>query len=72
MQSGKRASGSFRSSFQEEARRRYRKRMQEEYEEELERVVRSSSIVFEYRESLAKLLVMPNGFFLCLLDQLST
>ncbi|XP_010687528.1 uncharacterized protein LOC104901632 isoform X2 [Beta vulgaris subsp. vulgaris] len=40
MQSGKRASGSFRSSFQEEARRRYRKRMQEEYEEELERVER--------------------------------
>lgn len=46
--------------------------MQEEYEEELERVVRSSSIVFEYRESLAKLLVMLNGTFLCLLDQLST
>lgn len=40
MQSGKAGSGSFRSSFQEEARRRYRQRMQEEYEEELERVER--------------------------------
>lgn len=40
MQSGKGGNGSFRSSFQEEARRRYRKRMQEEYEEEMERVER--------------------------------
>ncbi|XP_021754676.1 uncharacterized protein LOC110719983 [Chenopodium quinoa] len=40
MQSQKGGSGSFRSSFQEEARRRYRQRMQEEYEEELERVER--------------------------------
>ncbi|KAL5558716.1 hypothetical protein UlMin_034927 [Ulmus minor] len=31
---------SFRSSFQEEARRRYNRRMQEEYEEEMERVER--------------------------------
>ncbi|CAO2833902.1 unnamed protein product [Amaranthus hypochondriacus] len=40
MQSGKGGSGSFRSSFQEDARRRYRQRMQEEYEEEMERVER--------------------------------
>ncbi|CAN0838799.1 Chaperone protein DnaJ [Linum grandiflorum] len=33
-------SGSFRSAFQEEARRRYNRRMQEEYEEEMERVER--------------------------------
>lgn len=39
-QSWKGGSGSFRSSFQEEARRRYRQRMQEEYEEEMERVER--------------------------------
>ena len=45
MQSGKGGSGSFRSSFQEEARRRYRQRMQEEYEEEMERVVWSSVII---------------------------
>ncbi|CAN1341279.1 Chaperone protein DnaJ [Linum perenne] len=32
--------GSFRSAFQEEARRRYNRRMQEEYEEEMERVER--------------------------------
>ncbi|KAE8715623.1 putative DNA binding protein [Hibiscus syriacus] len=32
--------GSFRTSFQEEARRRYNRRMQEEYEEEMERVER--------------------------------
>lgn len=32
--------GSFRTNFQEEARRRYNRRMQEEYEEELERVER--------------------------------
>lgn len=46
MQSGKGGSGSFRSSFQEDARRRYRQRMQEEYEEEMERVVWSSVIIF--------------------------
>ncbi|KAL2894911.1 Chaperone protein DnaJ [Bienertia sinuspersici] len=40
MQSGKTGSSSFRSSFQEDARRRYKKRMQEEYEEEMERVER--------------------------------
>ncbi|KNA15410.1 hypothetical protein SOVF_098010 [Spinacia oleracea] len=40
MQSNKGGSGSFRSSFQEDARRRYRQRMQEEYEDELERVER--------------------------------
>lgn len=39
-QSWKRGTGSFRSSFQEEARRKYRQRMQEEYEEEMERVER--------------------------------
>ncbi|XP_052189476.1 uncharacterized protein LOC127799467 isoform X2 [Diospyros lotus] len=33
-------SGSFRSSFQEEAWKRYNRRMQEEYEEEMERVER--------------------------------
>ncbi|XP_039031127.1 uncharacterized protein LOC120165744 [Hibiscus syriacus] len=32
--------GSFRTSFQEESRRRYNRRMQEEYEEEMERVER--------------------------------
>ncbi|XVE95080.1 hypothetical protein REPUB_Repub02eG0065300 [Reevesia pubescens] len=32
--------GSFRTSFQEETRRRYSRRMQEEYEEEMERVER--------------------------------
>ncbi|XWS25471.1 hypothetical protein CRYUN_Cryun27aG0071000 [Craigia yunnanensis] len=32
--------GSFRTSFQEEARRRYNRRIQEEYEEEMERVER--------------------------------
>ncbi|KAL4296183.1 hypothetical protein GQ457_12G017220 [Hibiscus cannabinus] len=32
--------GSFRTSFQEEARRRYNRRMQEEHEEEMERVER--------------------------------
>ncbi|KAH9623661.1 hypothetical protein KSS87_002143 [Heliosperma pusillum] len=40
MQSGKGGTGSFRSSFQQEARRKYRQRMQEEYEEEMERVER--------------------------------
>ncbi|CAI9116017.1 OLC1v1017063C2 [Oldenlandia corymbosa var. corymbosa] len=34
------SSGPFRTSFQEEARRRYNRRMQEEYEEEMERVER--------------------------------
>ncbi|XP_074264002.1 uncharacterized protein LOC141586611 [Silene latifolia] len=40
MQSGKGGTRSFRSSFQEEARRKYRQRMQEEHEEEMERVER--------------------------------
>lgn len=34
-------SSSFRSSFQEEARKKYNRRLQEEYEEEMERVVSS-------------------------------
>lgn len=45
--------GNFKTSFQEEARRRYRKRMQEEYEEELERVerIRRMQSVFDRERS---------------------
>ncbi|CAM8885475.1 unnamed protein product [Rhodiola kirilowii] len=40
LKNGSYSGGAFRTSFQEEARRRYQRRMQEEYEQEMERVER--------------------------------